>query len=271
MTAVLTLALGIGVTTAMFSVIDTMYWKAFPGASDPGRLVELETVGPDGSRVRGSWLDSRDYRDRLRLAGGVAAHGESAFNVGLERPKPVWGEMVGQFLRGAGRARRAWPRVQCRESSDAPGAPARSRWSATACGSAISKPAPAVGPNHSRQSPRVDYRRGDAAGVSWRDGRPAVRLWVPFTMGAELGALQQGISFAILRFANVYMFARLAPGVSGSAPPGLNWPPSPTPGRRGSPRLIAASPPPSNRCGARNCTGGPHFFSRCWSSWPCRF
>jgi len=52
--AVLTLALGISVTTAVFSVLHTMYWKAFPGAADPSRLVELETAAPDGSLVRGS-------------------------------------------------------------------------------------------------------------------------------------------------------------------------------------------------------------------------
>ena len=80
--AVLTLALGISVTTAMFGVLDTMYWKAFPGAADPGRLVELETLAPDGSKVRGSWLDFREYRDRLGPVAGVAAHDETAFNLG---------------------------------------------------------------------------------------------------------------------------------------------------------------------------------------------
>ena len=95
MIAVLTLALGISVTTAMFSVLDTMYWKAYPGAADPGRLVELETVAPDGAKVRGSWLDFRQYRDHLRLVSGVAAHDDTTFNLGLsETARPVRGELV---------------------------------------------------------------------------------------------------------------------------------------------------------------------------------
>src|ERR1043166_8872875 len=72
--AVLTVALGISATTAVFSVIETMYWKAFPGAADPGRLVELETVAPDGSMVQGSWLQFQEFRDRLRPSAAVAAH-----------------------------------------------------------------------------------------------------------------------------------------------------------------------------------------------------
>ncbi len=214
LTAVLTLALGIGVTTAMFSVIDTMYWKAFPGASDPGRLVELETVGPDGSRVRGSWLDSRDYRDRLRLAGGVAAHDESAFNVGLERPKPVWGEMVsGNFFAVLG-VRAALGRVfNAGESSDAPGASPVVVISHRLWVTDFGASPAAIG-----KTIRVNRHDLTIIGVTAPEFRGAMAglqcdLWVPFTMGAELGALDKE-NFRDRSIREVYMFARLAPGVS---------------------------------------------------------
>ncbi|MBI4910528.1 MAG: hypothetical protein HY820_43345, partial [Acidobacteria bacterium] len=90
--SILTLALGISVTTAMFSVIDTMYWRAFPGVPEPDRLVELETLAPDGSVVRSAWRDFRDYRDRLTPVASVVAHTETAFTLGLtDQAKPVAG------------------------------------------------------------------------------------------------------------------------------------------------------------------------------------
>jgi hypothetical protein len=45
--AVLTIALGIGANTAMFSVLDTVLWKALP-IPEPDRFVVLTRVAPEG-------------------------------------------------------------------------------------------------------------------------------------------------------------------------------------------------------------------------------
>lgn len=210
--AVVTLALGISVSTAMFSVLDTMYWKAFPGAADPGRLMELETVAPDGSMVRGSWLDFREYRDRLQPVAAVAAHDETAFNLGLaEQAKPVWGELVsGSYFSVLG-VKAAQGRVfSAEESTDAPGAHpvaviSHRLWISEfqASGSVLGK------------TVRVNRHELTIIGVTPPEFRGAMAgmqcdVWVPFTMGQVLGAIEND-TFRDSSLRNVYMFARLAP------------------------------------------------------------
>jgi predicted permease len=211
--AVLTLAVGISVTTAVFSVLDTMYWKAFPGAADPGSLVELETIAPDASAVRGSWLDFREYRDRLRPAAAVAAHDETVFTLGLsQQAKPVWGELVsGDYFAVLG-VKAALGRVFAGgEQTDTPGA------------------GPVVVISHRLWTTEFEASRGvlgktlrvnrhnlTIIGVAPPEFRGAMAgiqcdLWVPFTMGAELGAIEKE-NFRESSLRSVYMFARLAPG-----------------------------------------------------------
>src|SRR5919197_5925125 len=71
--AVLTLALGIGVTTALFTVFDALALRPLP-LRDPAGL-----VGVVGRSARGerrnlfSYLDYLDYRDRAGALLGLAA------------------------------------------------------------------------------------------------------------------------------------------------------------------------------------------------------
>jgi putative ABC transport system permease protein len=71
--AVLTLALGIGANTAIFSVIDAVLLKALP-FPDAQRLVVLdESRREHGSRTV-SWMDFRDWRDQNRAFDDLAAY-----------------------------------------------------------------------------------------------------------------------------------------------------------------------------------------------------
>ena len=213
MIAVLTLALGISVTTAMFSVLDTMYWKAYPGAADPGRLVELETVAPDGAKVRGSWLDFRQYRDHLRLVSGVAAHDDTTFNLGLsETARPVRGELVsGTFFAVLG-VKAALGRVFTpEETTDTPGAHPVAVISHHLWTTEFEARRDVIG-----KTLRVNRHDLTIIGVTPPEFRGAMTgtqgdLWIPFTMGEVLGAIEKE-NFRDASLRDVYMFARLAPG-----------------------------------------------------------
>ncbi len=211
---VVTLALGIGVTTAMFSVIDFMYWRTFPGVADPGRLVELETVAPDGDTVRGSWLDYLDYHARLRTV-ALAAHDDVVFNMGLtERAKPVRGELVsGNYFEVLGVTPAIGRFFSTEEQSAAPGAHpvaviSHRIWMNELGGR----------PNVLGKPVRINRHDLTVIGVTppeFRGAMPGSRqdLWIPMTMTAVLGARDER-GFTVRSVRNVYMIGRLAPGAS---------------------------------------------------------
>ncbi|MEK7755111.1 MAG: ABC transporter permease, partial [Acidobacteriota bacterium] len=94
--AVLTLALGIAVNTAVFSWIDAVLLRPLPGVSDSHRLVAFETTQPDGEGRNTSYADYRDYRDNLKLVAGLALSKQpNSLSLGEgERAQRVWGELV---------------------------------------------------------------------------------------------------------------------------------------------------------------------------------
>ncbi len=93
--AILTIAIGIGANTTIFSWLRSLVLNPFPGAVDPNRIVAIENTAPDGEPITTSYLDFRDYRDNLRLLRSVTAYRGYLFSVG-EAPnvERAWGEMV---------------------------------------------------------------------------------------------------------------------------------------------------------------------------------
>jgi predicted permease len=98
--AVLTIGIGIGASTTIFSWMREMLLNPLPGAVQPERVVTIENTAPDGSPITTSFLDFRDFRDNLRLVSLVTARSGNVFSVGdAPRTSRVWGEMVsGNFF-----------------------------------------------------------------------------------------------------------------------------------------------------------------------------
>ena len=75
---VLTLALGIGASTAMFTVINAVLIRPVPGVVDPGRLVILERLQKNNPDFAFGYPDYLDYRDQSQSFTGLAARCRTA-------------------------------------------------------------------------------------------------------------------------------------------------------------------------------------------------
>jgi predicted permease len=93
--AVLTIAIGIGANTTIFSWLRSLLLNPLPGAEQPERIVAIENTAPDGEPITTSYLDFRDFRDNLRAVNFVTAYRGYVFSVG-DAPNTgrVWGEMA---------------------------------------------------------------------------------------------------------------------------------------------------------------------------------
>jgi predicted permease len=95
--AVLTIGIGIGASTTIFSWMRPMLLNPLPGATQAERIVAIENMAPDGEPITTSYLDFRDFRDNLKLVSLVTARvgNVNVFSVGdVPRTTQVWGEMV---------------------------------------------------------------------------------------------------------------------------------------------------------------------------------
>ncbi|HYK41666.1 MAG TPA: ABC transporter permease [Thermoanaerobaculia bacterium] len=111
--AILTLALGIGANTAVFSIVDAVLFRPLPFA-DPDRLVRIFAVDRPARYVsNSSYPVYRDYRDGTRSFSGLAAYCDSiAVHVSLSGAAPerltaavVTGNFFGVLGVGAQRGR----------------------------------------------------------------------------------------------------------------------------------------------------------------------
>src|SRR5690242_4195367 len=98
--ATLTLALGIGANTAIFSLIDGVLIRPLP-YRDPSRLVRIHATEPDGnSRMPITGPDFVDLRQRSRLIESMASVAPDGANLtGGDRPDRVQlGQITSNFF-----------------------------------------------------------------------------------------------------------------------------------------------------------------------------
>jgi putative ABC transport system permease protein len=82
-TAVLTLALGIGANSAIFSVVNAVLLRPLP-FTDPGRLVLIFSTAKDGNRHDVStYPDYADWRNQNRSFSDVAAYANRSMTIGI--------------------------------------------------------------------------------------------------------------------------------------------------------------------------------------------
>ena len=121
--AVLSLAVGIGFNTALFSVVDALLFRPLPIA-DPGRIVDVYTRGADGDTyATSSYPDYLDFKAGNTVFGDILAYSPSigAVKAG-DRTRMALGEVVtGNYFQVLGvpaaRGRTLLP------EDDRPGAP----------------------------------------------------------------------------------------------------------------------------------------------------
>src|SRR5579859_3200449 len=86
---VATLALAIGATTAVFSIVDGVLLKSLPFAS-PGRIVQVTSVGGKDGQLRSmSYLDFSDYRSRSHSFSAMAAIANGTGNLTAAGTAPL--------------------------------------------------------------------------------------------------------------------------------------------------------------------------------------
>jgi predicted permease len=92
--AVLTLALGIGANTAIFSLINSVLLQPLPGIANPGQLVSLFRMQKNDPFGMNGYPDYVDYRDRNHSFSGLAAHAATWMNLGTGAPERIIGDIV---------------------------------------------------------------------------------------------------------------------------------------------------------------------------------
>jgi len=213
--AVLTLALGIGACTTVFSWIDAVLLRPLPGVENPSELASFETVAPNGDAVTTSYLDYQDYRDHLKLLAGLAGARPAPLAVGeAEQAERVWGELVtGNYFAVLGVKPNLGRAFLPEEYADKPGAFPVAVISDRLWRSHFNADPTIVG-----KKIRVNRYQLTVVGVAPPDFRGtlaglAFDLWVPFVMQPQLEGVGEWM-LSDRQTRNLICTARLKPGVT---------------------------------------------------------
>jgi predicted permease len=92
--AILTMALGIGANTTVFSVVNAILLRPLPGIAEPGRLVSLSRIQDGNFFDNFGYPDYLDYRDRGRSFAGLAGFCTAPLSLTTDSTSRVYGELV---------------------------------------------------------------------------------------------------------------------------------------------------------------------------------
>jgi predicted permease len=216
--AALTLALGIAATATVFTWIDSLLLRPFPGAARGSDLAVLEmqipTAPNGGTSV--SWLDYTDFRDHLKLVSGVALQRYAALALGdSNSARLVWGELVScDYFQVLGVRPLLGNVFVPSAAGDAPGA-----YPATVISERLWRGYFRADPRIVGRTVRINRHPLTVLGVVPKafHGTSAAMLmdlWIPATMGGELGLTATGALHDRSNREFFSMVARLRPGIS---------------------------------------------------------
>jgi len=186
---ILSLGVGIGVNTAMFSWLQALVLQPIPGVRDAARFQLVETRAENGSYPGMSWIEYRDLQPRLTSLRELIAFRMAPFNVGeASRLERTYGLLVsGNYFSALGLrpsvGRALQPADAVRAGGEAVVVVSHDFWQTRLAGSVT-----AVG-----QPLRVNDRLLTVVGVAPKAFHGTIvgmnfDLWVPATLAPELFA-----------------------------------------------------------------------------------